>query len=163
MKREEKLELISDFESGYSPVSELIAGLGRDALVFVPPLRDAWSINDFLVHFLDADLSLAFRFRTAIAEPGKAVPVWEEEAWQERLHYDDEDGPACLELAKSIRGFVAVSLRAAVDADWEELFVLHAARGKMTLVDLIEAYRQHIVFHLPLIRRNMRSWEERKA
>ena len=118
MTREEKLELIAAFETGYSCIEEMIAGIGSDELRFAPPVRDAWSVNDFLVHFLDADISLAFRVRTAIAEPGKAVPVWEEDAWHDTLHYDEEDGIACLALAKGIRNYISVGLRAVVDADW---------------------------------------------
>jgi len=63
MTKGEKLELIAAFETGYSRVEELIVGAGSEELRFVPPVRDAWSINDFLVHFLDADISLAFRAR----------------------------------------------------------------------------------------------------
>jgi hypothetical protein len=163
MTRDERLERIAAFESGYSLVDQLIAGIGREELLFVPPLRDAWSVNDFLVHFLDADLSLAFRLRTAIAEPGKAVPVWEEEAWHDRLHYDDEDGLSCLSLAKGIRSYLAACLRSVVDADWSELAIVHPAKGKLALDELIELYAEHIVFHLPLIKRNRRAWSGRGA
>jgi len=41
MTKEEKLERISAFESGYSLVDELIAGIGKEELLFVPALRDA--------------------------------------------------------------------------------------------------------------------------
>jgi hypothetical protein len=118
MTQEEKLERITAFETGYSRVDEIVSGIGREEMLFAPSLRDAWAINDFLVHFLDADLSLAFRVRTAIAEPGKAVPAWEEEAWHDFLRYDDEDGLACLSLAKGIRSFLAINLRSVVDSDW---------------------------------------------
>jgi hypothetical protein len=161
MTRDEKLDRISAFENGYSRVDELIAGIDREELLFVPAARDAWSVNDFLVHFLDADLSLAFRIRTAIAEPGQAVPVWEEEAWHDKLHYDDEDGPSCLNLAKGIRSFLAVSLRSVADADWSLLAILHPSKGRLGLEELLEMYDQHIVFHLPLIKRNRRAWRER--
>ncbi len=163
LTREKKLEMISNFETVYTLVDELVAGIGREELLFVPPIPDAWSTNDFLVHFLDADQSLAFRVRTAIAEPGKDVPVWDEEAWHDRLRYDDEDGPACLELAKGVRAFLAACLRSVVDADWNELYVMHPARGRMSLVDLIEVYQQHVIFHLPLIRRNAKAWGERSS
>jgi len=163
MTKEEKLERISAFESGYSLVDELIAGIGKEELLFVPALRDAWSINDFLVHFLDADLSLAFRIRTAIAESGKAIPVWEEEAWHDALHYGDEDGLSCLSLAKGIRSYLAVCLRSAIDEDWSALCIVHPVKGNLALPELIAMYEQHIVFHLPLIKRNRRAWSERKA
>jgi hypothetical protein len=131
-------------------------------LCFIPSLRDAWSINDFLVHFLDADLSLAFRVRTAIAEPGKTVPVWEEESWHDLLRYDDEDGLACLALAKGIRSFLAVSLRSVVDAEWSGFSIVHPSKGALGPAELIDMYDQHIVFHMPLIKRNRRAWRERE-
>jgi hypothetical protein len=163
MTREEKLERIHAFETGYSRVDEVLSGIGREELLFAPPLRDAWSINDFLVHFLDADLSLSFRVRTAIAEPGKAVPVWEEEAWHDTLRYDDEDGLACLSLAKGIRAFLAVSLRSVVDSDWSGFSIVHPSKGALGPAELMDTYDQHIVFHLPLIKRNRRAWSERGA
>jgi hypothetical protein len=161
MTREEKLKEISEFEGGYAAVDSLIAGLGRQALLFVPPIEDAWSINDFLVHFLDADMSLSFRVRTAMAEPGKTVPVWDEAAWHDKLHYPEEDGPSCLALAKGIRTFMAASLRAAVDEEWSGYVIEHPTRGRLDLAGLLEMYRQHVIFHLPLIKRNVRAWESR--
>jgi hypothetical protein len=161
MNKEEKLDLIAAFESGYSRVQELIFDLGDEDLKFVPRIQDAWSINDFLLHFLDAEISVAFRIRTAIAEPGKAVPLWEEEAWHDALHYDDEDGTACLALAKGIRGYVAAGLRSIVDADWTKFSIMHPAKGRMELAAVIETYIQHIAFHLPLIRRNIQELQKR--
>jgi hypothetical protein len=163
MTKEAKLELIADFEDGYSLVDKLIEGIGSEEMKFVPPQRDAWSINDFLVHFLDADVSLCFRVRSAIAEPGKAVPVWEEEAWHDALRYDDQDGLACLALAKGLRAFAGKGLRSVVDEDWSSYSIIHPARGRLELEQLIEMYRQHIVFHLPLIKRNRLAWLRRDA
>jgi hypothetical protein len=161
MTKAEKLDLIAAYETGFSQVEELVAGMGREELRFVPPLREAWSTNDFLLHFLDAEISVAFRIRSAIAEPGKAVPAWEEEAWHDSLHYEDEDGLACLALARGIRGYVATSLRSVVDADWSGFNIIHPVRGRLELDRLIELYVQHIAFHLPLIRRNMEAWRNR--
>jgi hypothetical protein len=163
MTREEKLDRIAVFESAYGKVDELISGEGPEALAFVPSLPDAWSINDFLVHFLDADLGLAFRLRSAIAESGAAVPVWDESAWHDALAYGEEDGRACLELAKGIRAFVAVSLRSRADEDWSAFFIEHPSKGRLDLAALVDLYEQHVAFHLPLIRRNLRAFRERGA
>lgn len=161
MTRDEKLDLISAFENGYARVEALIDGIAPDELKFAPSVRDAWSINDFLVHFLDADISLAFRARAAIAEPGKAVPVWDEDAWRDTLHYGDEDGLACLALAKGVRSFVSVGLRSVVDGDWGAFSIAHPTKGRLDLAAIVEMYEQHIVFHLPLIKRNRLAWKAR--
>jgi hypothetical protein len=163
MTKNEKLDLIAAFESGYAPVEELVAGMGESELKFVPPIHEAWSINDFLLHFLDAEISVAFRVRSAIAEPGKAVPLWEEEAWHDTLHYETEDGLACLSLAKGLRSYVAVCLRSVVEADWEGYSIVHPTKGRMSLRAIIESYVQHIAFHLPLIRRNIQALQKRGA
>ncbi len=159
MTTEKKIGLIDGFASGYTLVDELIAEIGVEELRFVPRIRDAWSINDFLVHFLDADLSLGFRSRVSIAEPGKVVPAWEEEEWHDALRYDDEDGLVCLAQAKGIRAFVARGMRSVVDSDWSGFFIIHPTRGRMELDALVEMYEQHIQFHLPLIKRNRLAWK----
>jgi hypothetical protein len=161
MTREERLQKIAAFESVYGKVDELIAGSSPEELAFVPSLPDAWSIDDFLVHFLDADLSMAFRLRSSIAESGATAPVWDENAWHDSLAYGAEDGRACLELAKGIRAFVAVSLRARTDEDWASFCIMHASKGRLGLEELVDMYADHVAFHLPLIRRNQRAFRDR--
>jgi hypothetical protein len=151
----EKLDLIGKFESAYSFVDVLVKGLSDRDLRFIPPVEGAWSINDFLVHFLDADVSLAFRVRMAVAQPGFAIPVWDEEAWQERLRYGEEDGPACLREAAALRRRLAAFLRRFADEEWSGYYVEHPKRGRMGLSALLEVYRDHIAFHVPLIKRNL--------
>lgn len=161
MNKAEKLSRIAFFATSYSFVEAEVADISREEMLFVPPIPDAWSINDFLVHFLDADLSLAFRIRAAIAEPGKPIPVWEEEEWHDKLEYKNEDGLVCLGLAKGIRSFIAASLRSVVDADWAAFYVIHPNKGKLRLPELLTMYEEHVIFHVPLIRRNRRAWEQR--
>jgi hypothetical protein len=160
MTLEQKLSLISAVESSYSFVDELVEGFSREVLLYVPPIRDAWSINDFLVHFLDADISLAFRVRMAMAEPGSAVPAWDENVWHDSLHYDEMDGLECLSQAKGIRKHVSSGLRLAVDADWSSFAIEHPVKGRMGLVDILSLYERHVVFHLPLIRRNVKAYRD---
>jgi len=163
MTREEKLDLIKKFESAYSAVDDMISKLPDEALRFVPPIEDAWSINDFLVHFLDADANLSFRIRGAVAEPGVAAPAWEEEAWHASLRYGETDGKRCLELAKGLRAFFGQTLRALVDEDWSKFFILHSTRGRMELADILATYRDHVAFHATLIKRNREAWAARNG
>lgn len=155
MTKAEKLELISKFERAYSPIEAQIAGLSKADLQFVPPVKDAWSINDTLVHLLDADMALWFRIRIAVAQPGFAIPAWDQEAWQARLHYGEDDGPAFLEEAKALRRRLAAFLRRIADEDWAGYYVNHPERGKLDLAALVAMYRDHIAFHVPLIKRNL--------
>jgi hypothetical protein len=38
---------------------------------------------------------------------------------------------------------------------------MHPSKGRLELNTLIEMYEQHIVFHLPLIKRNRQAWQKR--
>jgi hypothetical protein len=151
----EKLDLIDKFEHAYSLVEAQIKGLSGSELRSVPAIEAAWSINDFLVHFLDADIAGFFRIRMAVAQPGFSIPLWDEEACQARLHYDEEDGPECLREAQALRRRLAAMLRRIVDEDWSVFSVMHPARGRMDLAALLVQYREHIAFHVPLIKRNL--------
>lgn len=160
MDRMERLALVEGFETAYELIDTLLQGLGKDALTFVPPFPGAWSINDFLVHLLDADAAVWFRIRTAVAEPGATIPVWDEEAWQGKLRYGAMDGRACLDLAKGLRAAAASSLRSLADEDWDGYSVVHPARGRLGLTELLLAYREHVAFHAPLVKRNRDAWKK---
>jgi hypothetical protein len=158
LSHKDKLKLLSALESGYANTEELLEGVTDEELLYIPPVRDAWSINDFLVHFLDADIALAFRARMAIAESGKAVSTWDENVWHDTLRYCDEKGLVCLTLAKRIRAFLAVSVEAVMEADWSKFYIEHPTKGSLDLGDIIAMHDQHVAFHLPLIRRNRKAW-----
>jgi hypothetical protein len=155
MTKSEKLDLIGKFEAAYSIIDAQIAGLSKTDLRFIPPVKDAWSINSTLVHLLDADMSLWFRIRVSVAQPGFSIPAWDQEAWQAKLHYDAEDGPAYLAEAKALRLRVGAFLRRIADEDWDAFYVLHPERGNLKLADLLAIYRDHIAFHVPLIKRDL--------
>jgi hypothetical protein len=150
----EKMSLVDAFENAYSRIEALVAGMSAAELAFVPPVEGAWSINDHLVHLLDADANLVYRVRGAVAESGITVPVWDQEAWQVKLKYSLSDGKKCLQTAKGLRAFIAESLRNLSDAEWEASGIVHPMRGAMSLADVVELYRGHADFHEKYILRN---------
>jgi len=52
-------------------------------------------------------------------------------------------------------------LASVIDIDWSGLSIMHPSKGRLELNTLIEMYEQHIVFHLPLIKRNRQAWQKR--
>lgn len=161
MTTKDKMELVDGFEHAYGGIAMILAALPDEALAYVPPIPDAWCTNDHLVHLLDADLSVCFRLRVAVAQPGFHVPIWEEEDWHARLHYGAQSGRSCFALAQGLRTTTAASLKALGDADWNEFFVLHPVRGRLGLVDLLGIYRDHGKTHEGFILRNKEAWERR--
>lgn len=163
MDKGERLSLAEAYAAAYVAVDELIRDLPAEALAFRPAVPGAWSINEHLVHLLDADAATWFRIRAAVAEPGKTIVTWEEEAWQARLEYAAMDGRACLETAKSLRTQALAGLKALAERDWSDFWILHPDRGRMELPALLSAYREHVAFHAPFVKRNREAWRAAKG
>lgn len=157
MSTDEKLTLIAEFEKAYTPLIQCLDTLDERTRWFVPKLPDAWSIEDHCTHLLDADANMNFRVRASIAEPGARVPVWNEESWKACLAYGSTDSRACIAIAVSLRSFIAESLRALVDEEWSMFWVEHPVRGKMTLVDILSLYRDHVAVHQVYVDRNIKA------
>jgi len=161
MTAKDRIELVEGFEHAYGGIAMILAALPDEALLFTPPIPGAWCVNDHLVHLLDADISVCFRIRASVAQPGFHIPVWEEEDWHDRLHYKAQSGRACFALAQGLRATTCASLRALVDQDWNEFHVVHPVRGKLGLVDLLNLYRDHGKTHEGFIKRNKEAWDAR--
>jgi hypothetical protein len=159
MDRDGRIATAEAFGSAYVAIEQLIRGLPPEALAFVPKVPEAWSINDHLVHLLDADAAVWFRIRAAVAEPGKAIVAWDEEAWHARLNYGAMDGRACLAAAAGLRTLAAGAVRSLADRDWDGFWVQHPERGRMSLAELLGAYREHVAFHAPFVKRNRDAWQ----
>lgn len=159
MTAPEKHSLIDRFEGAYAPIERLVAELPDEAFHYVPEVKDAWSINDHLVHLLDAEVAGYFRVRNAMASPGLPVQTWDEEAWQAKLAYGATDGRVCLALAMQLRSLLCASLRSAADRDWSALWLEHPEKGRLDLPRLLEIYRDHLAYHAPFIKRNIDAWK----
>ncbi len=158
MERKEYDALVSAFEHAYEPLSAKAKGLSPAELAFVPPVADAWSITEHLVHLLDADCNLVMRLRGAVAEPGKKVPAWDPNVWEKKNNYAASDGLACLKLAASLRKFIADSLKTLDDQTREAAFIIHPERGNLSLTDVLSIYVGHADFHMKYLVRNLEAF-----
>ena len=155
MDRNEKEGLIVRYETAFEPIRNLVKDLSAKELSFLPDLPEAWSIDEHLVHLLEADLICWYRIRASIAEPGVTIPVWNQEAWRSRLGYADMDGIGCLAEAERVRGLIGRTCRRLTDEDWSAFHVIHPERGRMDLAQLLDLYCGHGAFHLKYIERNL--------
>lgn len=158
MEKSEFLALVSAFEHAYDKLSAKANVLSPAELHFIPPIEDAWSINEHLVHLLDADCSMAVRLRGAVAEPGGAPAAWDKEAWRLKNNYGKSDGLFCLDLAVSFRKFLAESLRSLSDEARNAAHYIHPDRGKQDLADILITYTNHADFHLKYMVRNLEAF-----
>ncbi len=161
MDRNEKEGLIVRYETAFEPIRNLVKDLSAKELAFLPDVPEAWSINEHLVHLLEADLICWYRIRASIAEPGVTIPVWNQEAWRSRLGYADLDGIGCLSEAVRVRALIGRTCRGVLDGDWSEFHVIHPERGRMDLSQLLELYCGHGAFHLKYVERNLAACKAR--
>lgn len=161
MDKREYLALVGAYEHAYDVLSKKVSSLSPAELRYLPPIEDAWSINEHLVHLLDADCNAVLRIRGAVAEPGLQVPVWDQEGWKSGNRYAASDGLYCLDLAVSLRKFLADSLRSLPDEVREAARVIHPERGPLSLYDVLTIYTGHADFHLKYIERNLAAYAER--
>jgi len=157
MNKAEKEKLITRYETTYTTIQNRVKTLTDEELSFIPDIPDAWSINEHLVHLLEADALGWYRYRAAVADPGARAPGWDQEAWRSRLKYSALDGRACLEEAIRSRAFIGAGCRAVIDDDWSQYYIEHPTKGRMELAELLKMYCGHADFHIPYIERNLKA------
>jgi hypothetical protein len=161
MDKTEKLSLIDHFEAAIEPLVDFVKKAPAQAIDFRPDLPGAWSIREHAVHFLDADTFAYGRLRLTITQPGAEVFVWNEEAWQERARYETADALTALETARALRRVACAMARAMVDDNWDEYYVRHPQRGRLSLADVFILYTDHAQFHLSYFRRNLDAFQSK--
>ena len=162
MDKAAKLDLIARFESAVDPLVDLLKSAPAAALDFRPALPGAWTLREHAIHFLDADTFAHGRLRSAIAEPGARVQMWDQEAWQAKARYESADALAALETARALRKVTSAMARALLDTDWDAYHVQHPQRGRMTLVDILHVYIDHGQAHLQYFKRNLDACRARE-
>jgi hypothetical protein len=138
------------------PMSELIH--------FRPEIADAWTIQEHLVHLSDTEVILFLRIRRAIAEPGIAVPdlgPFIRGEWVEPLRYSDQSTDDTVEAFKRIRSLTHSLLLSMAEDDWEKYYITRENGEKPTLDGMLKLLNFHDKFHIDLIERNEKLWQER--
>lgn len=143
-------ELLRAFRAGPARVREVLSGLsGSELRERVAPGR--WSIQEIAFHLADAEIMGAARFRLALAEPGAAVPVYDQDAWAEALDYSEAgsgDLDRALQLFGNLRRATERILPAPDHDAWQGRSVEHSEWGTVTLRQLLELYADHSERHI---------------
>ena len=133
-----------------------------ELLNFRPDLKDAWTIQEHLVHVMESELALFLRVRQAIADPGSdartGIPL---ESWMEKFDHSKQSVEDSVEAFKRLHLICHSLLKGFADSDWTAYYVQHPTRGKQTLDDILGILAGHVDFHLELIERNEKLWKEK--
>jgi 8-oxo-dGTP pyrophosphatase MutT (NUDIX family)/uncharacterized damage-inducible protein DinB len=111
-----------------------------------------WSVTHVIQHLADNDLVWAVRLRMVLAHDRPALAGYDQDAWAERLHYDEADTEQALQEFTVLRDANVRLLRRAAVADLERVG-LHAERGEESIRHMMRLYAAHDLMHLGQIGR----------
>lgn len=136
--------LIADFAAGPQRLRSALTAVPAAARA-VRPGPDRWSALEIALHVCDTELSLQFRMKRAIAEPGAPVPGFDEKRWTEALAAG-EDIELALGAFGALRAGMAALLRQLPAEAWERSSV-HPEAGPVTLQGWLERAVRHTENH----------------
>lgn len=111
-----------------------------------------WSARQTLQHFTDSELVGAFRFRMILAHDAPELPGYDQDAWAERLHYQEVDSATSLGDFAAFRAANLRLLRRATPEDMKRV-MHHSERGDEALGKMISMYAGHDLVHLAQLHR----------
>ena len=153
-------ELLERFTAAPAALEAKLRGLTREQLDF-RPFEDAWTIHEQVVHLADAEINSSVRLRKILAESGVAVDLMDEEKWFAGLDYHAQDLDRAVRLFRLLREIGADLLSRVQEPRWEENWIRHPERGRLTLRQWLELYAGHFDTHLGYIDRNLRLWKDK--
>jgi uncharacterized damage-inducible protein DinB len=137
--------LIAAFEAGATAPARWAAGLSQQQLL-ASPIPGTWSMQTLILHMLESDLAATHRMRRVVAEDMPLLIAYDETLASKRLAYDLADAAQAADLFRATRAFTAAWLRTVPDADFTRAGI-HNQRGKVSLLDLLRIYIDHVSHH----------------
>ncbi len=154
-------EALAEYLSGPSKIRDFIAKVPQEAIDY-RPFEDAWTIAEHTHHLLDAEMHGYVRYRSAIAEPGSPVRLWNQEGWKAKLGYGEQELSALLEAFTLVRSLIHRHLSRIAHEDWSRYAFVHPERGSIDLDAWLETYVGHVWTHLDYFERNLRLFTEKR-
>ena len=113
---------------------------------------DKWSVRHVLQHLADSELVLGYRTRMVLAHERPPLTGYDQDAFAQRLHYDESDSGQALHEFGVLRRANLRLLRRASPDDLQRVAV-HSERGEESLAHMLRLYAGHDRLHLRQIDR----------
>jgi hypothetical protein len=156
MTHEERRQRLESYGRGHAMVVEALKEFPQSMWQYKPG-PERWSIHEIIVHLADAGLNSAARARFFLAEPGKTIIAYDQDAWAEKLDYHARSTTDALELFRLIRKTTYDLLKEQPDSVFAHT-IIHPEHGVMTLDDWLVIYDNHVAGHIAQMRANHEAW-----
>ena len=137
--------LIAEFADGPRQVREALGSVAPERLD-VRPRPQKWSAREIALHLCDTEISVAFRMKRAIAEPGGAVLAFDQDCWANALGpYQDLN--LALSAFAAVRTEMAAILGRLPAESWAHVSV-HPEAGAVRLDEWLARFVEHTRRHI---------------
>jgi len=147
----ERTRLILKYKDGYDELLKSLEGFPEQELT-ARPIPNKWSAREIIHHLADSETVSGIRLKRLLVEDHPLIQGYAQDAFAERLNYNDRDiGPA-LEAFRSARANTAQLLDAMTEEDWKREGT-HSESGSYTAEDWLTIYAEHAHNHAAQILR----------
>ena len=153
----DKNKLLEAYKFGYNELQNSLREFPLEMWDYKPS-PDKWSIKEIIIHMVDSEINGYLRCRKIIAESGSAITPYDQDAWADKLHYSSRSVDTNLELFRILRIINYSLLLNLPDETWNN-FINHPESGKMTLMDYLKTYVDHVDIHTKQMKRNYEDWK----
>jgi len=109
-----------------------------------------WTVRQILVHLADCEFVYLWRLCRALAEPGSGVHGFDQDAWQDALHYAERPLPMCRDLFLVARSQVIYYAETMPDSAFEQT-IRHSEAGTLSVGRVLGYLAAHTQHHLEQI------------
>ena len=145
MTREDRLQLIAQYDDGYRAVAEALSGIDDEQLD-ARPAPGKWSAREVVHHLADSEMTAAIRLRLLLAVDHPPIYGFDQDTFARRLFYDRPIA-ASLDAFKAARLATAEILKRMSDADWQRPGSHTEHTGNYTPERWLEIYAPHAQRH----------------
>lgn len=161
----ETKKMLAEYSSGVRKLKKSVHQLTKAVMDF-RPFEGAWTIHEHVIHLCDMEINAYTRWRCIAGnESGKTVMAVDEDKWTANIHYEQQSVTDYISIFAMLRKVTVHYLTRNIDKKelWEERYIIHPERGKMTLKDWVKLYAFHAEAHVKYIERNKSIWKKRHA
>jgi len=148
-------KIVDQYEGGGDKLTAAIAGLSKQEMLWTPP-PDAgignWSIQQIVLHLLDADLIWAGRMKCIIAEENPLILGYDESKFAASLLPAEQDADNAVRIFDLNRRQFTRVLRKLPDSAFSRTG-RHNEIGAITLGRCVQRQVEHVDHHLNFIRK----------
>lgn len=129
-----------------SRLSDLFEDLSHFERVW-RPAEGKWSCAEVMGHLVDAEIAFAYRIRTALAEPGKALGAFSQDAWVSAQSWNDKPVSESLHVFQALRQATVMLLEGLSEDELAREYV-HEVRGPQSIAATASLLAWHDSRHL---------------